>query len=206
MTISMMTIYNNVIAMFRYRNVRLISARIDDEDELIKTLNRSNHVIIVGEKDDLDGTKVSVRAIVLANDSKTSVKSTDIASMIKRIEEVKAVCEVIFVSLNGVNSVSKMIDKGTLNPASPIRFLEDLTYSTFVIEIPKHVLIPKHRLMQKDEVKAIAKNAKIMRENMQIIRSTDPMAIWIGARSGDVVEIERLSELAMTAIAYRRCV
>ena len=63
-------------------------------------------------------------------------------------------------------------------------------------------------MMSKDEIDILQKKMNITNLKLQLpwIDSQDAMAKWLGARTGDVIEIERLSESAGNSKYYRYCV
>lgn len=78
---------------------------------------------------------------------------------------------------------------------------ESLTITIFVekellFNITKHKLVPKHRIISESEKESLLKNKMIKENEMPKILMNDPVAKYLGARKGDVVEIERESETA----------
>lgn len=74
-------------------------------------------------------------------------------------------------------------------------------------DITTHRRMPAHRIITKDEVSKLQKVFNISDPKKQLpwIDSEDPGAKWIGARSGDVIEIQRFSESAGNCAYYRYC-
>jgi len=74
-------------------------------------------------------------------------------------------------------------------------------------DITTHRRMPAHRIISKDEVSKLQKVFNISDPKKQLpwIDSEDPGAKWIGARSGDVIEIQRFSESAGNCAYYRYC-
>ncbi len=73
--------------------------------------------------------------------------------------------------------------------------------------ISTHRRFPPHRIISKEELSALEKKFNITDPKKQLpwIDSEDPGAKWIGARSGDVVEIQRFSESAGNSTYHRYC-
>ena len=74
--------------------------------------------------------------------------------------------------------------------------------------ILNHQLVPKHRIIESPkERESIKKKYNIM-DNSQLpeISRFDPVSQVIGARPGDIVEIQRQSKTAINAIYYRICI
>jgi len=72
--------------------------------------------------------------------------------------------------------------------------------------ISKHVKVPKHRVILHDELDAVLKESNVKTPTLfSKIDSQDPMARWIGARPGDVVEITGMCESSVENKRYRFC-
>jgi DNA-directed RNA polymerase subunit H (RpoH/RPB5) len=75
-------------------------------------------------------------------------------------------------------------------------------------DVTTHRKVPIHRILAEDEKKVFVQKYHIasLKEQMPMIDSQDPMAKWIGAKPGDVVEIMRRSETSGSTPYYRHCV
>ena len=72
--------------------------------------------------------------------------------------------------------------------------------------IAKHVKVPNHRLVGSDEIPEILKANNVDHPNLfRKIDSQDPMAKWIGARPGDVVEVTGMCETSAENKRYLFC-
>lgn len=73
-------------------------------------------------------------------------------------------------------------------------------------DISKHRKVPKHRLLTEEEIQAVAKEFNISDiRNIPKIDSQDPMAKWIGARPGDVIEVTGMCLASGENRRYRYC-
>ena len=74
-------------------------------------------------------------------------------------------------------------------------------------DITTHRRFPPHRIISKEELAALEKKFNITDPKNQLpwIDAEDPGAKWIGARSGDVIEIQRFSESAGNSLYHRYC-
>jgi len=74
-------------------------------------------------------------------------------------------------------------------------------------DITTHRKFPPHRIITKEELTALQKKFNIVDPKKQLpwIDSEDPGAKWIGARSGDVIEIQRFSESSGMNVYHRYC-
>ena len=67
----------------------------------------------------------------------------------------------------------------------------------------EHKMIPRHELIEEDELIKVLTEYNIDKEQMPKIRESDPTAKAIQAKVGDVVRITRQSQTAGKAIFYR---
>lgn len=67
----------------------------------------------------------------------------------------------------------------------------------------EHKLVPKHEILNEDEVKKLLSEYLIEKEQLPKIRISDPAAIAIKAKIGDVIQIIRQSPTAGKAFFYR---
>lgn len=71
--------------------------------------------------------------------------------------------------------------------------------------ITKHELVPIHTLLTVDEKNALVKTLRIKPIQLPHIKRTDAMAKYMGLEKGDVVKIDRKSEISERSIYYRIC-
>ena len=113
-------------------------------------------------------------------------------------------------SFNKINS-GILISAGKLTQQAKLRIMEINTHipvETFsigelVVNITKHVLVPKHILLKPEEKDQLLKRYRIKPSQLPKIFITDPVAKYLGLKRGDVVKIVRFSETAGKYITYR---
>ena len=71
------------------------------------------------------------------------------------------------------------------------------------IDILKHRLVPKHRIMSEKEVEELLKKYGVTKDKLPKILISDPVVKAIGAKIGDVIEITRKSPIAGQTKYYR---
>ncbi len=59
------------------------------------------------------------------------------------------------------------------------------------IDITKHFLVPKHRILSQKEKEELLKKYGVKESQLPKILASDPMVKAIGAKPGDIIEIER---------------
>ena len=70
-------------------------------------------------------------------------------------------------------------------------------------KILEHEWVPKHRIMSNEEVEELLKKYGIKKWQLPKMLDSDPVAMILGARPGDVIEITRKSPTAGEAKYYR---
>ena len=70
-------------------------------------------------------------------------------------------------------------------------------------DIMKHVLVPKHEILSKEEKKALLEKLNISEKQLPKIFESDPVIKVLNAKPGDVIKITRKSPSAGESIYYR---
>jgi len=84
--------------------------------------------------------------------------------------------------------------------------IEFIPAQLVMMDILEHEFVPKHEIVPDAEIGRILNFYKLAKEELPQILTSDPVAIIIGARPGDVVRIVRKSATSGQAIIYRQCV
>jgi DNA-directed RNA polymerase subunit H len=71
------------------------------------------------------------------------------------------------------------------------------------LEIMSHKLVPLHMIISEKERDELLQKINFTPDQLPKILNTDPVAISIGAKPGQVIKIIRKSRTAKEAVAYR---
>jgi DNA-directed RNA polymerase subunit H len=100
-------------------------------------------------------------------------------------------------------NVLKIIKQMTKN-----RLIQFFHKRQLLFDITTHRAAMPHRLLKEEEKTEVFKTYNINKPDQQLpwIDSQDPMVKWIGGRPGDVIEVNRHSDVAGAQLYYRYCV
>jgi DNA-directed RNA polymerase subunit H (RpoH/RPB5) len=154
----------------------------------------------------LDDTKMYVYGgLLVIFSTKTRVTEKELNNCIDYAKENSYTQGTIIVSparasdtvLNALRSYISVAE----NPLVQLFEIRHLQFN-----ISKHVKVPKHRLLVSTEVPDILKNTNAASPAMfRKIDSQDPMARWVGARPGDLLEVTGMCESSIENKRYLFC-
>ena len=70
-------------------------------------------------------------------------------------------------------------------------------------DLTEHELVPKHTIISEKEEKEILEKYDIKPDQLPKILNADPVVVSIGAKPGQIIKVERESQTARKAVAYR---
>jgi DNA-directed RNA polymerase subunit H (RpoH/RPB5) len=128
--------------------------------------------------------------------SKYASASQDLKRFLKKI---KHACSVILITYEPFNTYGR-------KAIATFKHLNIFTYNHEIFELvlPHGPLCYPHRILSHDEVlKLCNEDLMCYLNNLPKIFDEDPQCIWIGAESGDVVEVTMNSDISGEFVQYR---
>jgi DNA-directed RNA polymerase I, II, and III subunit RPABC1 len=92
-----------------------------------------------------------------------------------------------------------------INEMSGKFHLESFHEDDLLVNITKHVLVPKHHVLTLEEKRILLERYHLKDSQLPRIQPSDPVAKYFGLKRGQVVKITRASETAGRYITYRLC-
>ena len=90
------------------------------------------------------------------------------------------------------------------NIGFPSKYIEYFEYQDLLINITKHILVPKHSILNDSEKKDLLTKYSIKRDTqLPKLYITDPIAKYYGCRKGNIVKVLRDSVASTSYLTYR---
>ena len=89
-----------------------------------------------------------------------------------------------------------MFPKGTLKAAL-------VTHWIHMFRTQDHEMVPKHEVLTPKEKKEVLETLGVSKEQLPLIRESDPVAKEMEVKPGDVIRIVRKSQTAGQTVYYR---
>jgi len=84
-----------------------------------------------------------------------------------------------------------------------IDYIESFILNQLVINITKHIMMPKFEVMSDEEIEILLKEFSISKNQLPKILITDPISRYFGVKSGDIFKITRSSPTTGLSVSYR---
>lgn len=182
-------VYNNLLQMLKDRNYKNLNKFTCKLEEFNKKYNN--------DKDNIIHKKIIVYFLKL-NKIKPSFLKEILKKYEKDYQEKNDLKKLILIFKKKINSnLLKLIISKKYN--IEIFYSEDLIYNK-----TKHELVPKHILLNNNEINLIKKKFNIIKlEQLPFIPKTDPIVRWYGGKINDVFKIIRKNPNVGDEIYYR---
>jgi len=218
-------VYENVMEFLKYRKLVLVGSVLE-EKKYIEKIQMNGYVIVEAKDSDEKqrrqnksmhpntfGLPVKTYVVIIEPNSEVSQKSADFEKMLKDIHPIFSAkrnynIEIILITkeelksniLNKIDSYS--VIGGAKNKEGYI-LIQNYTYKNFVIVVPKHIMVPPHRILNKEEEEQLLAETYTRKMDIPKITSKDPNVIWHDGLRGDIFEILVPSENSGVEIHYR---
>jgi len=200
-------IINNIKLATQHRGGVL--ANMINEDKLLSIFNTKGYYLVPAkrEKDPVRCDAGICYAFVSKN-SKAYAASADYEKLISNMVQVTPTSDnyeliIVFEDNNGSGldmKACKIMEK------TPNYYIKNTTSIKFVIDVRAHSRSSVHTIVDKSEIDEFCANSKCLSSSFPQIIDTDSQAIWLGARPGMFIRIERICENAGVTTVYRKCV
>ena len=181
--------YKTVIEMFEAREKPDIVAEL-------KALGTNELDALVKSKTTF---KLDFSTLRIIYSLEAKLKAQDIRKLIEDTQFDQYL--VIIKEKTTATNIKSMLMEGKQTQVFEIRELQ--------FNISNHRLVPKHRLIRSDDdtINSLFQKLNIKsRAQLPVILKTDPMAKFLNAKSGDLIEITRASPTCGDTVFYRICV
>jgi DNA-directed RNA polymerase subunit H (RpoH/RPB5) len=154
----------------------------------------------------LDDAKLyTFGGLLIVFSTKARITEKDLNTFIDYAKENNYAAGMIIVGLSKPSeTVLNALRNHVNQPDVPLVHVFEIRH--LQIQYGKHMKVPKHRIVDQNELEGIlkatnAKSPSVFRK----IDSQDPMAKWVGARPGDVLEVTGLCESSIENKRYLFC-
>jgi DNA-directed RNA polymerase subunit H (RpoH/RPB5) len=189
-------------------------------DEVISDMEQFGYVRLDALRAAPRGQRDWVVVLVLAAESKFALHSPDLRKLLEgvlaerpsregRLDELIVVAEEDFFlkkHLTDVIRERQEAQAGGADLAGAAPFFSAHRYYNFALNVPASRSVRPHRIMGAEELATFLRGEHLSLQDLPTIYTTDAPLIWLGAREGQVVEIERSSQTAAVAFYKRRVV
>lgn len=194
--------YKNLEKLLEYRNAST-EYKFMTKATFEKEFSHYEMLTIKATRNDKHG-KRNFYIFLTSPESKYATKLPEFKKMMRAIpeKEFDDNLEVLIISEQPLtNFITREI--ASRRTEHPKLYIEHHDYSKFSIVIPEHPSVPRHTIMDQKELDELLTSYHRQKENLQRIFSHDTPIVWLGARPGDVVKIERISETVGVSEGYR---
>ncbi len=174
--IDLFNIYNNLIEFIKYRNLVL-------NDDI---LEKSDFEILMYDQNYIK-YNLNDNMIILFFNYNDNVNSKFISDIIKKNKNHEII----------------IITKSIVLKTLPIN-VKNYFYKHFKIIVPNHILVPKYKILNDEEKNKVLNKWLIAKtSNLMLMNDDDAMAIWTGAKVGDILSEEYQFKTSGYNIDYR---
>jgi DNA-directed RNA polymerase I, II, and III subunit RPABC1 len=197
------TIYTNLYDMLKDRNYDISKMKmyntIDEFKKQFKNVEEPDVSVLkfILSKNDNKDDKIS---IFWNDDEKIGIRV--LKSNMEDMNKKGVKRGILIVKYSMSTFAKKSIDEFNQNQSN--MYFETFDYSELMMNITKHVLVPKHIVLTEDEVTALKDKYSLKRiTQLPKLHKTDPMTKYFGLMPGNVVKVVRNNPIGSKYITYR---
>ena len=192
--------YLNIFKFMEYRKFVPKCEQISESD-FIKELRMSEYIIVKAET--AEGRPVYIFLVDENSDYGSAANEFEMLEFVIKKKKNQEVDMIVIAK-----------DKPSIHLKRKIAvfkkhktYVSMYDYDKFKAVIPEAPIVPLHEIIPVDQVEAVLAEEHITDINqLPKIKESDPMAVWLGIVSGDLVRITGPSESAGEMIKYRVCI
>ena len=200
----------------RYRKLDILNDPSTDPSKMVKDLDQNGFLRIDAVNLNPRGIRKDVIILVLDEHKKYSHNSPELKKLLGSVDSEaatkdKTLNEVILV-VAIFESKKNLLDVVKLYQQREVRgpditgksaFYTLIYYRNLKHCIPEHVGVPKHTLMNSEEIQELCGWHLKTIKDFPLIPHTDPQILWIGGRTGQMVRLDRDSDTTCIYYSYR---
>ena len=187
--------------------MRLVSPSVQlSTDEIIGFIQTNEFAIVTAIRDDANDPRglSNLCIVLMGRDTSVSNKLANFRSMIlSATKSVPPNFNLLLVSFDGLSRpIERYLD--TFCIEHPEIYIENISYTKFIIEVPLHESQPLEFGVANPELLAtFVKKYHCDPTKFPDIMRDDAMVVWHGIKVGAIVRVKRVSETAGTSVVYR---
>lgn len=213
-------VYMNIWNFMKYRDIEPYNEPLRPE-EFIEDIYKNDYVVIEANKkiNVNGGIDKPVRIILIHHTAQQTMKTNDYKSIVSKLGTKWG--EIIFVTQTNVTShVAKFLTTMDRDAYRNKEFTHcedhelkwctcakttvyNYLYDKFIIEAPKHILMPEYRVLNLNEEREMLEAMRLKKSALPLIKKSDTMVVWSNAIKGSIIEIIRNDDVAGKSIYYR---
>lgn len=185
-------IYENLFHLLKYKNLSTNEIKLEKLQFYTKIKTNKYIKLLTVDKNNLD----TIFILFYIDNHYNS--SSEIKQLIQSIKQ-----ENYKLYLISKNELSAHIKKQIKLISTENKIIQNHIYTPFKLIVPNHILTSEHIILSKEEENDLIKKEKIIKTSLAKINHNDPMIIWSDGEVGNIVQINRNSEITGKCIEYR---
>ena len=162
---------NTIFELLRDRGYK-----IDDKNKVSDFSKENNYEIISKKKEES----------ILVTWIQCDVGIDIIKKLYNRLKEDNILNCIIIKNEKLTNAAKTVIEE-----SSNSRKIQVFDIKNVIINITKHVLVPKHELLSEEQSKILLSNYRVQKNQLPRIFISDPVVKYYGWKRGDIIKISR---------------